>query len=265
MSHGITVYVRGATVSYVTWPTARQTQVGAAFLLGGICAYGAIRASFFFITDYALQTGWPASHAYLLPLCLDALAATGFLIYGLTRKGFPFAVGVGAIVVSMLFNGASHWFTTGQTEPTWLWITSGAFIPALSAGLIVHMVTEWLNPKPEGRTRSRTRGFFTQKASSSSAPSSGTASKKAGLRTRVAARTTTGGASGVTRVVGTGPYSTWTQRDLKLRTDEEIVATARELGLTGTTPWALVTPLRVTKDRAKRLQPYLTNGASRES
>jgi hypothetical protein len=131
----------------------RRAQYAAVLVLGGICAYGAVRASFFFLTDFALWTGWPQNHAYLMPLCIDALGATGFLIYGTTRDRFALGVGIGAIAASMLGNAASHWFTTGTLEPSWVWITFSGFVPAVSIGLIVELAVRWLKPKPESEPK----------------------------------------------------------------------------------------------------------------
>jgi hypothetical protein len=170
----------------------RRAQYAAVLVLGGICAYGAVRASFFFVTDFALWTGWPTSHAYLMPLCMDALSATGFLIYGLgpihggTRDRFALGVGVGAIAASMLGNAASHWFTTGTLEPSWVWITFSGFVPAVSIGLIVELAVRWLKPAAVSPPIRRGIGPASGSAASGSATGNGSKSTRSGGRARTA-------------------------------------------------------------------------------
>lgn len=164
----------------------RRLQYAAVLILGGICAYGAVRASFFFLTDFALWTGWPDNHAYLMPLCIDALGATGFLIYGTTRDRFALWVGIGAIAASMLGNAASHWFTTSTLEPTWPWITFSGFVPAVSIGLIVELAVRWLKPTTVSPPIRRGTGSGSGPAASGSAIRSGSKSIRSGGRARTA-------------------------------------------------------------------------------
>ena len=122
-----------------------------------ITAAGALVASFIFLTDLALQTGWPAPAAPLLPLCIDALAAMALTQYRAGGNRTAAAVAVGAIAVSALGNAASHWFASGLLEPGWLAVTLVGVVPAVSLGLCVHLTVPrkgaagWDSPQSEPR------------------------------------------------------------------------------------------------------------------
>jgi hypothetical protein len=117
------------------------------WLIGGITltAIGAAVASFVFLTDLAHQTGWPGRTALLLPLSIDALAATSLRVYLTEPSGpvrsFARRCAVGTIIASAIGNAASHLFSTGVLSPGWLAITLVGTVPAVSLGLVVHMAS----------------------------------------------------------------------------------------------------------------------------
>jgi len=111
------------------------------WVAAGIAVTGtaAAVASFVFLTGLARATGWPPWSAWLLPLTVDALAATALRLYLTCRDRFAGHTAVAAIAASMLGNAASHWFSSGLLTPGWLAVTVVGAVPAISLGLVVHL------------------------------------------------------------------------------------------------------------------------------
>jgi hypothetical protein len=99
----------------------------------------AFAASFIFLTDLALATGWPWPVALLLPLSIDALGAFALTDYRARRDPTAAAVAFLAIAGSALGNAASHWYATGSYD---LAVTVVGAVPAVSLGIIVHLATK---------------------------------------------------------------------------------------------------------------------------
>lgn len=151
-----------------------------------ITAFGAVVASFTFITQLGVQAGWPIWVAPLLPLCIDALAAMSLLIYRENKDRTAARVAIGAITFSALCNAASHWFSTGlltrdhwftsgMLTPGWLLVTVVGTVPAVSLGICVHLATKsdsWNTTTKRNDTGISSRSVDAGRDSFSSVPGS---------------------------------------------------------------------------------------------
>jgi hypothetical protein len=106
-----------------------------------ICAFGAVTASFIFLTDLARLNGWPQWAALLLPLCIDALGGMALLQYRTLHIKVAGWVATGAITASFIGNGLSHLYATDVMTPGFISIALIGGVPALSLGLCVHLST----------------------------------------------------------------------------------------------------------------------------
>jgi hypothetical protein len=108
----------------------------------------ALVASFIFLTQLALVTGWPPAVAPLLPLCVDALAIMSLRYHRLGRKRAGW-IALGAIQLSAFGNIMGHAFGSGYLQNGWdlaplleplgvATMVVGA-VPAYALGICVHL------------------------------------------------------------------------------------------------------------------------------
>jgi hypothetical protein len=148
-----------------------------------LLAVGAVAASFTALTMLALQTGWHPSIAWLLPLCIDALAAMALIEYARGAGRRALVVATGAIALSIAGNAAAHLFEAGMLVPDFATIAAVGGIPALSLGIAIHLLV------PKG----------TEQWQASAARSSATSSPPPHTTTRTASDATKSTAQSGTR------------------------------------------------------------------
>ena len=239
-------------------PWRRWVTIAAVATTGAICAAGAIVASFLFLTDFAMATGWPADWAPLMPLCVDALGATAFLIYGATKDARVFAVGAGAVLASMLGNAASHWFASGWVEPGWLAFTLSGFVPAISIALIIYLLAEkgpelWSATRPQ--TTAASDGGSTPPAGSSATTTTGQPPTRNATATSGNAPDAASADGGT--VLDWSDFTSWPVQALKDRTHDQLLQTIRDQGLASESQAEWVRRIRVSKATAKALHESL--------
>jgi hypothetical protein len=110
-----------------------------------IAATSAAVASFTGLRGLALDAGWPARLAWLLPVTLDAYAMTSARVWlaGTTRarraRRFARANAIGAITASIAGNAAYHAATVGLIAVSWPIVVLVGAVPAAVLGLTAHL------------------------------------------------------------------------------------------------------------------------------
>lgn len=216
-----------------------------------ITAIGAVVASFIFLTDLAVHAGWPEQAAWLLPLCIDALAAMALTQYRFTGRKGPGIVAVGAILLSALGNAASHWFTSGLLEPGWLAITTVGIIPAIALGLCIHLSI----PKEEEKSSTLKD---TQESAGALAIGTGSLPAASGKDTTTQNRRKT------SRHSGTAHTASATGIGITKKTDADYLKLIRENHWTGESATKLTKLLPIGKSRALRLRKQLQEAESED-
>jgi hypothetical protein len=110
-----------------------------------LSATSAALSSFDGLRSLALAAGWTVWMGPLLPLTVDAFAATATRVWladstGSTRaRRFARRCAVGAILLSLAGNAIWHLVDAGLLEMTWLIVLAVGAVPPLVLGLVTHL------------------------------------------------------------------------------------------------------------------------------
>jgi hypothetical protein len=200
--------------------------------LRAVAGTAAVVASFVFLVDLARATGWPGWTAYLLPLSLDALAAAAWRIYVTCgRDRFALWCGIGTTGATLAGNAVSHLIGTGHVAPGWLLVATVGAVPAMSLALVIHLTAP---PR-----------LLDAGAASPSPAGSSLVVERDGAGGRGGPRP--GGIAAAGRTAGTTSQ----------RSDDQLLAEIRALGLEQVGADKLTEPLGINKTRAVRLRKLL--------
>lgn len=110
-----------------------------------VSATSAALTSFDGLRQLALAAGWASAMAFLLPLTIDAFAATATRIW-LARstkseraRRFSRACAVGAILLSLVGNAVFHLIGANLLQVTWVIVLGVGAIPPVVLGLVSHL------------------------------------------------------------------------------------------------------------------------------
>lgn len=110
-----------------------------------ISATSAALSSFDGLRSLALAAGWSAWMAPLLPLTLDAFAATATRVWltastqSTRARRFARNCAVGAIVLSLIGNAVWHLIAAGLLPVTWHAVMAVGAVPPCILGLVTHL------------------------------------------------------------------------------------------------------------------------------
>jgi hypothetical protein len=120
----------------------RDLWVGAGIV---VSATSAAVASFAGLKALAGSAGWPSWSAPLLPLTVDALAATASRVWVTTPTGservrrFARSIAVAAVLMSVAGNAVAHLIGAGLLVASWPVVVIVGAVPALTLALVVHL------------------------------------------------------------------------------------------------------------------------------
>jgi len=110
-----------------------------------VSATSAALTSFDGLRQLALAAGWANEMAWLLPLTVDAFAATATRIWLIRAtssekaKRVARACAIGAILLSLAGNAAFHLIHAGLLQVTWIIVLGVGAIPPIVLGLVSHL------------------------------------------------------------------------------------------------------------------------------
>lgn len=138
---------RKAVTRQRDWWVAAGLAVSAAS--AAISSFGALRG-------LALAAGWPVRSAPLLPITVDAYAATATRVWlsSGTRshraRRFARANALSAIVLSLTGNAVYHLIAAGLLAASWEVVVVVGAVPALILGLVSHLAVLHAEVEPAG-------------------------------------------------------------------------------------------------------------------